>query len=86
MHGEEKEQDSHPGVTDVSQTSGQKMASLLSKNIDKNGRQEHQEKEEKYQRMIRPRHGQRTGQLPVKVVVKQSVERKKNGEKKDKRG
>jgi hypothetical protein len=85
MHGKEKKQGSHPGVTDVGQRSGQKMASLLGKNIDKNGRQEHQKKEGKYKRVIRPRHGQRTRQLPVKVVVKQSVERKKNGEKKDKR-
>jgi hypothetical protein len=61
------------------------MAALPGKNIDQNGRQEHQKKEEKYQHMIRCRHGQRTRQLPVKVVMKQSVERKKNGEKNDER-
>jgi len=85
MDGEEKEQGPHPGVTDVGQKSGRNIASLLGKNIDKNGRQEHQEKEDKYQCVIGRRHGQRMRQLPVKVVVKQSVERKKNGEKKDER-
>jgi hypothetical protein len=61
------------------------MGTLPGKNIDQNGRQEHQEKEDKYQGMIGLRHGQRTRQLPVKVVVKQSVERKKNRKKNNKR-
>jgi hypothetical protein len=61
------------------------MAALTGKNIDQDGRQEHQEKEDKQQRMIGLRHGQRTRQLPVKVVVQQSVEREKNGEKNNKR-
>ena len=85
VYGEEKEQSPHPGVTDVAQISGQKMAVLPGKNIDNDRRKKHQEKEDKYQCMIGRRHAQRTRQLPVKVVVKQSVEREKNCEKKDKR-
>jgi hypothetical protein len=61
------------------------MAVLPGKNIDNDWRKKHQEKKDKYQCMIGGRHTQRTRQLPVEVVVDQSVEREENCEKKDKR-
>jgi hypothetical protein len=56
MYGEEKEQSPHPGVTDIAQISGQEMAPLPGKNIDKDRGKKHQEKEDNYQRMIGRRH------------------------------
>jgi hypothetical protein len=52
MYGEEKEQSPHPGVTDIAQISGQELAALPGKNIDKDRGKKHQEKEDKYQSMI----------------------------------
>lgn len=54
MYGKEKEQSPHPGVTDVAQKGGQEMAALPGKQIDEDGREKHQEKEDKYQCLIGP--------------------------------